>query len=207
MRVYAESNFVLEIVLEQEQHPACEELVSLAASHSIELVLPAYALLEPHDTIVRRAKGSQQLRADLDKRRRELQRTAMKAGDALQLRRVSDLLLRSEQEASRRFIAVRERLLAASHLVAIDASTLGEATRLVDGLGLELLDAVMLAAVLADAASRPSPSVFLNRNTKDFDDPAIAARLRALGCELIGSFAGGLARAKNALAVAPAGGP
>jgi hypothetical protein len=29
MRVYAESNFVLEIILEQEQHEACNELVSL----------------------------------------------------------------------------------------------------------------------------------------------------------------------------------
>jgi hypothetical protein len=54
MRVYAESNFVLEIVLEQEQHQACEELVSLASAGSIELVLPAFALLEPYQTIVRR---------------------------------------------------------------------------------------------------------------------------------------------------------
>jgi hypothetical protein len=54
MRVYAESNFVLELVLEHEQHQACEELVSLAAVDSLELVLPAFALLEPYQTIVRR---------------------------------------------------------------------------------------------------------------------------------------------------------
>ncbi len=40
MRVYVESNFVLELVLEQEQHQACEEILALAASRTIELVLP-----------------------------------------------------------------------------------------------------------------------------------------------------------------------
>lgn len=50
MRVYVESNFVLEIALEQEQHRACEDLVRLAEDAAIELVLPSFALLEPYHT-------------------------------------------------------------------------------------------------------------------------------------------------------------
>jgi predicted nucleic acid-binding protein len=53
MRVYVESNFLLELVLEQEQHHACEELLTLAASRTIELALPAFALIEPYESMVR----------------------------------------------------------------------------------------------------------------------------------------------------------
>ena len=53
MRVYVESNFVLELVLEQEQHQACEEILTLAASRTIELALPAFALIEPYESMVR----------------------------------------------------------------------------------------------------------------------------------------------------------
>jgi hypothetical protein len=50
MRVYAESNFVLELVLEHEQGTACEEVVCLAESRRVELALPAHALIEPYQT-------------------------------------------------------------------------------------------------------------------------------------------------------------
>ena len=47
MRVYVESNFILELVLEQEQRHACEEILTLAAGRTIELALPAFALIDP----------------------------------------------------------------------------------------------------------------------------------------------------------------
>jgi predicted nucleic acid-binding protein len=86
MRVYAESNFVLEIVLEQEQHQACEELVSLASAGSIELVLPAFALLEPYQTIVRRKDDGKRFRDSLVDHAKQLERTAWIAADVPRLR-------------------------------------------------------------------------------------------------------------------------
>jgi hypothetical protein len=42
MTVYAESNFVLEYALEQEQCESCEEIVRIAEARLIEFVLPAF---------------------------------------------------------------------------------------------------------------------------------------------------------------------
>ena len=111
MRVYAESNFVLEIVLEQEQHKACEELVSLAANQSIDLVLPAFALLEPYQTIVRREREGKGLRRELDVRATQLERTASMTADVPRLRDASDILVRAAQETWKRFLDVRTRLV------------------------------------------------------------------------------------------------
>jgi predicted nucleic acid-binding protein len=200
VRVYAESNFVLEIVLEQEQHRACEELVKLAATKSIELVLPAFALLEPYQTIVRRKTEGKGVHDGLVKSARQLQRTAWIAADVPRLREAADILLRAEQEASKRFLDVRTKLLDVARMVVIDGSVLRAASELTTQLDLELPDALFLASVLGDADEQPLPSIFINRNTKDFDDPDVKARLRRVACDLVGKFDDGLARVKSVLA-------
>jgi hypothetical protein len=199
MRVYVESNFVLEVVLKQEQHVACEDLVGLAKTSSIELVLPSFSLLEPHQTIVRREKDWKALRSSLLEQAKQLDRTAWIASEVPQLRQAVELLLRADQEAARRFSEVRASLLDVARMISIGTEVLQRASMLVAELDLELPDAVMLAAVLGDAASQPAPSVFLNRNTRDFDDPDIKKRLQDVNCTIVWTFHDGLARVKSAL--------
>lgn len=200
MRVYAESNFVLEIVLEQEQHQACEEMVRLAAAKSIELALPAFALLEPYQTIVRRKNEGKALHDGLGRSALQLRRTAWIEADVPRLREAADILLRAEQETSRRFLEVRTRLLDVARMIAIDDRALRAASLLATQLGIELPDALMLASVLGDADEHPSQSIFINRNTRDFDDPEVKARLRSVSCDLVWKFDDGLARVKSVLA-------
>jgi hypothetical protein len=68
--VYAETNFVLECALEQEQSGSCSEIVKLASAAKISLVIPPFSLAEPHDAISRRAnvrsRLSNELRPQLD---------------------------------------------------------------------------------------------------------------------------------------------
>src|SRR5262249_46636330 len=131
----------------------------------------------------------------------QLERTASIAADAPRLRDAADLVLRADQAAWKRLLAARTTLLRAARVSMIDGRVLDNALKLAAEVKqLELPDAVMLAAVLVDAADRPSKSVFLNRNTRDFNDPDIKARLGQVSCELIGGFHGGLARVKHILA-------
>lgn len=51
MRVYVETNFVLELALRQEQNESCEALLRLAEASRIGLVVPAFSLLEPYATL------------------------------------------------------------------------------------------------------------------------------------------------------------
>lgn len=199
MRVYAESNFVLEIVLQQEQSQACDEILRLAASHSIELVLPAFALLEPYQTLVRRERDDGELSRRLRDRAKQLSRTASMAGETPGIAASADLLVRAGQDAAVRFRETRRRLLEVARMVAVDRRTLIDCSVLAEEYGLELPDALVLASVLSDASAYPRASVFLNRNARDFDDPDIKARLRQLGCDLLGSFDDGLSRVMHAL--------
>ena len=56
MTVYVESNFVLEQALQQEQCDACDEILNLADSDTILLVVPAFSLAEPHQALALKEK-------------------------------------------------------------------------------------------------------------------------------------------------------
>ena len=50
MNIFAETNFVIEVALEQQEVAACEVLLQLAAEQRIRLLVPAYSFVEPHET-------------------------------------------------------------------------------------------------------------------------------------------------------------
>jgi len=199
MKVYAESNLVLELVLEQEQGGACEELIGLAESRAIELALPAYALLEPYQTIVRRNNERRTLIEAVRRERVQLQRRTSLASDVGRLQDAGDLLLRASQDAFARFSEVRGKLVRSAELLVVDGSVLKTAEADASRFGLEFPDAVMVATVYLDAAKHKTASIFLNRNTKDFLDPDVGKYLASVNCKVIGSFDNGLARVKSEL--------
>ncbi len=50
MNVYVETNFVLELVFEQEQQASYEQILALCKSGKARLIIPAYCLAEPHES-------------------------------------------------------------------------------------------------------------------------------------------------------------
>jgi hypothetical protein len=65
MNIYVESNFVLELALLQEQFEACENILAICEAGETALVLPAFCIAEPYETLVRRAKHRGNLSRDL----------------------------------------------------------------------------------------------------------------------------------------------
>jgi len=178
VNVYVESNFILELVLEQEECLACEEILALAEAEAISLRVPAYALLEPWETITRRKVRWAELGQSIYRDVQQVVRTASLAGEANALR---DLMLKASEYAAARLDAFRARTLAASIVIGIDGATLASADDLRRRFGaLKLPDAVMLAAVLGDLDG--SDALFVNRNRKDFNDPDIQSDLAGRGC-------------------------
>jgi hypothetical protein len=67
--------------------------------------------------------------------------------------------------------------------------------RIEDEYALSGQDAIVLASVLAHLeTTKPEESYFLNRNSRDFDDPDVRERLDALNCQFFAQFAPALAR-------------
>jgi hypothetical protein len=193
MNVYVESNFVLELALEQEECDSCAEITRLAATGRITLIIPAFSLAEPHQAILAKAKMRSRLAEDLKRHLGELGRSRPPREMPATFDTLAAALISSaefERLGVRRTVS---DLIDASHVIPLDADILRSAALIEPSYDLFPQDAIVLASVLAHLErNTPEESCFLNRNAKDFDDPDIRERLEALGCRFFPKFTPGL---------------
>lgn len=194
MKIYVESNFVLELALAQEQHTSCDTILRHCESGSAELAITAYSLMEPYETLMRRHKKRTLIKADLDDQFRQLARTSTYAEQLARFQDLTGLLTDSAVEESARLEQVRARLLNTARIIPLEPRILHAAAEHQRRHDLSPPDSVIYASALTDLGdSNPEPSCFLNRNTRDFDDPDIVQELLARNCKLLPRFDSGLA--------------
>jgi predicted nucleic acid-binding protein len=195
MNVYVESNFVLEHALEQEEYDSCSEIIQLVSQGRITPLIPAFSLAEPHQAIAAKAKARSKLSAELSAQLGELGRSRPHRSMPSTFGVLAVTLaerVQFEREGTRRTIT---ELIKTAEIIPLDSATLHSAIRIEDEYALSGQDAIVLASVLGHLEStNPKESYFLNRNSKDFDDPDIRERLDALNCQFFAQFAPALAR-------------
>lgn len=192
MNVYVESNFVLELALVQEQHASCERILTLCEAGDLRIVVPAYSIVEPYETLVRRHLDRKRLKDTLDRELQQLARTSGYAHRLSGFEASTALLLDSAAEEIQRLEGIRSRLLACASLIALEASVLSTAAQQEARHGLSAKDAVVYASVLSHlGAQEGTSSCFLTRDA-DFDDPDIVTELKTHRCKLIPRFDAGL---------------
>ncbi|UJR84813.1 PIN domain-containing protein [Sandaracinus amylolyticus] len=191
MRVYAETNFVLEMVLEQGEVLEATALVELAERRSIALVLPSAALFETYDTVHRRRTERRALVKRIEDELLQVGRSLSMASEASQLR---GTLVRADALVTQRFEDVRQRLLAIVDWIPLDHAVFDEACRLEIAHGLGTPDAIMLASVLLHARAAGGEAIFVTKNPRDFDTPDVRSALSAVRCAPLFKIAAAHAR-------------
>jgi predicted nucleic acid-binding protein len=192
--VFVETNFVLELVLRQEQHDSCGHLLNLAQQDKITIAVPAFSVVEPYQTLRRRHRDRVHLKQRLDRELLQLRRTLDYRSRLQEAEQVVALLIDSSNEQWRQLETVRQRLLQLATLLPLDSAALERASGLQNRHDLGPEDACVLASVLAHLEkTNPATACFLNRDSKDFADPDIVEELQRLKCKLIPSFDDGLA--------------
>ena len=194
MHTYVETNFVLELALQQEGFEACTHILDLAVRGKLELFIPAYSLVEPYEALGRRHSERKELRSRLDQQLHLIRRTSKHHERLGRFDDATALLLESIDLETESLQAVEERLLEHASLIVLDARVLGRVGEVGGRFGLKEQDATILASVLRHLEeARPEHACFINKNRKDFLDPYIKEALAALNCKVIGRFSDGLA--------------
>lgn len=193
MIVYVESNFVLELAFLQEEYESCDSIITLAESHKIRLVIPAFSIAEPYEVLARRSIQRTELHRRLASEIRELSRSRPYIDVLNESREITSILIRSGEEEKRRLDTALSRILAYAGVVPIGAETLKAAIEFQKDLGLSPQDSIVYASVLDHLSSAAKePKCFLNKNSKDFVNPNIQEQLVAYDCHLITTFTNGL---------------
>lgn len=183
---------------------AAREILDRATRRQIELVLPFYALVEPAEALRRRHADMREFADTLRAQLREVERmahTGLAPGTHTDLAKtVFDAL----NDWPARLHTYRQEIVRVARLLPLDWPTVERAQDMLQqGLIKREPDALMLAAVLIDAESQKKPSLFLNKNRKDFNQ-GLRSLLSPLDCQAVGLFQDGLARLD---ALATRGGP
>lgn len=189
MNVYAETNFVLELVFEQEQCQWCEDLLTLSETKKIRLLLPAYCLVEPYEKLVRQGNARSDLHRTLNSEIRQLSRTASYKPQIQQIRNVANLLLQSVSDEQQRFDQYLTRLTGVAEIIPLTAEIILAGKRNESLFNLSPQDAIVYASVIAHLRQQNAiQSCFLNRNARDFDTPTILQELNQYNCRMIPLF-------------------
>jgi len=194
VNVYVESNFILELALLQEQFSSCEGIIAVCAQGDARLVLPAFCLTEPYDTIIRRHKQRMRVRNDLDTELGQLARSVSFRGQATAIKvDILAFLVNTLEEEQSRLNSVLRRVLEVAELIPLDLEVVLNAQVYQSSIGMSPQDSLVYTSVLSHLANSPgTTSCFLNRNSRDFDDPYVVGQLEDRGCKMLFSFDAGL---------------
>ena len=193
---------MLELALLQEQFVSCEKLLNLCRSSDIALVIPAYSLAEPYETLVRRRKQRQQIKHDLDEELKQIARTATYTDRLRRFDELTALLISSADEDVRRLEDVLAKIIEVADIIPLEAPILAASIQYQQTHDFSPQDAIVYAAVVSDLRQRlpDDQSCFLNRNSKDFDDQNVVEELQNHLCKLLPRFDSGLSFVLNNLA-------
>lgn len=193
MTVYVESNFVLEQSLQQEECDSCAAIIDLASKGRITLAVPAFSLAEPHIAILGKEKARNRLSNDLRTQLSELARSKPHREVPITFEALAAVLIASAQFEREGLRDTISELLRTADVVVLDAAILKSASDKQERYGMTGQDAIVLASVLAHLdLHNPAESCFLNRNSKDFDNPDVREGLDARGCKYFSEFEKGL---------------
>lgn len=193
MNIYVETNFVLKLAFEQEQSESCEKILDLSESKRIKLILPAYSFAEPHEKLSRQATSRQKLQSLLNNELRQLSRSKTYTSHIESIRDLEKLIIQSNEEEWQRFIQYRDRLFNSGEFIALNINVLQEAASCETIYDLKPQDAIVFASVISHLQqNKPNRACFLNKNSKDFDNPDIVEELDKFNCRMIPRFDHGL---------------
>jgi predicted nucleic acid-binding protein len=190
VRVYVESNFLVELTLEQEQHQSCDDILSICKRDRIPLLLPAFSVPEARYALEGKRKRRRQLGQNFTIELNDFMRSGLFRAHEAELISVKKLLASSSDDEDRQFEICLGRVLSVVEIIALDHQILSSALSIKkSGAPKELFDSIVLASVLADLdRSEPMESCFLNKDSGDFDDPDIVDMLERRNCKILFSF-------------------
>lgn len=189
MNVFVETNYVLELALEQEESSICEKLLKYGRTNAIRLLLPAYSLIEPHETLTRRRLDRDALRTRVEAELTQMGRSSYLAERVGASRELVQLLTDSAEFETEHIEKAKERIWSVAEVLPLNHEVLRNAAHYREKFEFSPQDAVVYASIRARlAVDHGSTSCFVSRNPADFETRRVRRDLATFNCKYFASF-------------------
>jgi predicted nucleic acid-binding protein len=191
--VYIETNFILELAFSQEQAESCLQLLETTEQDKSRLIIPAFSIGECFETLVRRSKQRKQLAETVSTELKQLSRSLSYRSEVTALDSITRLLISSLEDDKRRLDETLARLLSACEIIPLSKEVVMNAMSYRELFDFGYQDSLVYSSVMHHLERGIEvSSCFLNRNSKDFDDPDIIEMLESKNCKLLFNFDKGI---------------
>ena len=189
MIVLVESNFVIEFAQRQSEIEDADRIVTLAENREIELAIPACALFEPYETLVRRRKKRAETVRKLSDEIAQLGRSQHFADLPATSEAISRTLSGAAEVEHRALDDALVRLANCATVIPLSGTMLKSSLDARRRFSLQPQDSIVFTSVEHFLNERGGEnSVFANKNSVDFSGPDIEIHFEQLGCKLFASF-------------------
>lgn len=204
MIVYVETNFVLEMAFEQNQHQAVNEILKLAENGKINLVFPGFSISESLSKVTRQSRDREQFHKSLVTELQKLSGSKSYQQSVRDLDPVLALLQNAISKEPDRLLSVLEQVLKVGTSLELDISSFNQAQAYKVQLGTSIEDSIIYSSIISDLKRRPykDAKLFLSKDAKAFGNKKdkrkadvyqlIEIELESYGCKYITEFKDGL---------------
>lgn len=189
MNVYVESNFCLELALQQERASDAEQILQWGEAGKITLVFPAFAICEPFSTLTYYQRQRTELVDDFSRHFRQLDRSAPHQPVVASAKPLMASLLDIGRIQSDRLGDVVARMLKCGRSLPLDAALHAQARQFEVQYALSPQDAIVASCVVGDLQPLSTPvdsHLLISTNSRDFGP--IKAVFEGLGCKYLPKF-------------------
>lgn len=209
MIVYVETNFILELALEQDQHNAANRILELAEDGKVEISFPGFSISESLTTVTRRRRERKQFSRLLQQTLDQLKLSEPYKQIANDLDPAQALLQNAIETESDRLLSVIERILLVGKILELDTSSFRQALTYKGQLSTE--DSTIYGTIISDLRLRQydETKFFLSKDEEAFDDDRkkkrkayeqrIKTELASYNCKYIKVFEHGLSAIESKL--------
>jgi predicted nucleic acid-binding protein len=190
MIVGVESNFVLELTFLQEEAAPCARILDLAERKAIQLAIPACALFEPYETLIRRTRERERVARELDGELRQLARTDTYAELCNTLDAVARVLVDSCKEQKQSLANTISRIVSIATVIPLTDAVIQRSLEVQVTYRLPPQDSVVFASLDQFFEQQEKcAKLFANRNRRDFATNALEEQLAKYDCKFLPRFA------------------
>jgi predicted nucleic acid-binding protein len=154
--VYVETNFILELALQQEDADSAEELLRLSESGEIQLSVPAFSIAEAFASLAQRRAERNRVFDSIDRQARDLDRSRHQQSLVAGLRALATEMVSVSRQERDRLDSIILRLVRTANRIDTDRATYDLARYYVTAQDLSYQDAIVLASVVADLTIQAS---------------------------------------------------
>ncbi len=116
-------------------------------------------------------------------------RTDSYTSDIQKIQSLTNLLIKSTEDEMKRLEDVRNNLIGVAETVPLNSDILKSSAEHQKEHDLSPQDAIVYASIIYHLrGTKPESACFLNKNSKDFDDPDISEKLEQFRCRMLSRF-------------------